>query len=178
MRIIKFNESINSQELLHQLFVEASEVFEEVKDLFVEIEDSKNFTYGYNYCAYYPQNELFITSGYLCDSYTQIEHYFNDKSKKDIIEGTANISFMIGISCSSDDLPEANVDTFDYSDDEIEGESSRFVAYTQTHLANFIRLTQTIKQVDLRIKKSEYDIKYQFDNYGATILIGRKNSNK
>lgn len=173
MRIIKFNESKNSKELIHQLFVEASEVFEEIKDLFVEIEDSKTFTYGYNYCAYYPQTELFITSGYLCDSYTKIEECFSDESKRDIISGEANISFMIGIACSFEDLPEANVDTFDHVD-EVVGDSKSYVSYSQTHFTNFIKLAQVLKQVDLRIIKSEYDIKYQFDNYGATVLIGRR----
>ena len=176
MRIIKFNESKNSKELIHQLFVEASEVFEEIKDLFVEIEDSKTFTYGYNYCAYYPQTELFITTGYLCDSYTQIEHYFSDKSKKDILDGSANISFMIGIGCVPEDLPNAKVDSFE--GEEIEEDSKQgYVSYNQTHLSNFIKLSQVLKQADMRMNKQDYDLKFQFDNYGATILIGRRNLN-
>lgn len=176
MKILKFNESQNSDQLLSSLFDEAVQEFEEVRDYFLELEDSKTFSYGFNYCAYYPETEEFIISLFLCDGLSKIEESFSDSAIDDILGGQANLSFMIGIGCVPEDLPNAKVDSFE--GEEIEEDSKQgYVSYNQTHLSNFIKLSQVLKQADMRMNKQDYDLKFQFDNYGATILIGRRNLN-
>ena len=173
MKILKFNESQNSNQLLSSLFDEATQEFEEVRDYFLELEDSKTFRYGFNYCAYYPQTEEFIISLFLCDGLSKIKESFSDSAIDDILSGEANLSFMIGIACASEDLPNAKVESFE--GEALEEDSQQgYVNYNQSHLSNFVKLAQVLKQADMRIKKEDYDIKYQFDNYGATILIGRR----
>lgn len=175
MKILKFYESQNSDQILIDIFQEASKEFEEIQDLFLEIQDSVNFKFGYNYCAYCPTTEEFLIPHFLCDNLNTIKECFYDDTIDDIISNQSNISFMIGVACVPEELPSANVETF--GGDEIEGVNNEFVSYNQTHLSNFVKLSQVLKQADIRLKKDKYDVKYQFDNFGATLLIGRKNIN-
>lgn len=172
MKIFKFTESQNSDQTLYNLFEAASQEFEEVCDFFLEIEDSKTFTFGHNYCAYYPSTKEYFLSEFLCNSFHAIKQSFSDSAIDDILSGEANISFLIGIACVPEELNSTTVQSF--QGEEVEGNNKEYVVYNQTHLSNFVKLAQTLKQADLRLDKNRYDIKYQYDNYGATVLIGRR----
>ena len=158
------------------MFQEAEAQFEEIKDLFIELEDAKTFSYGYNYCAYYPSEQVFIISKTLTDKFSDVNYMFTDKVKRDILHGEAVFSFLIGVAVGDDEG--LKIDYFEsFESDTVEGDSEQgFGRYSQIHLSNYVKLCQVVKQVDLRLKKEDWDLRMQFDNFGCTLLIGKRKS--
>jgi len=166
MKIFKFNESVNSVDIFKDMFEEALNQLEDIKDLLIEVEDSNSFTFAYNFCVYYPGNKKFLYSDVLVETYKHVIDEFPGNIKDDILHGECNISYLIGIAVG-------DFDVFDYETFEDEGADTIFAEYNQENLSNWVKLTQVLKQFDLRIKKDKYNVKYQFDNDGVTILVGR-----
>lgn len=169
MKIFKFNESVNSGEIFKDMFMEAEEHLEYIKDLFIEVEDTESFTIGYNYCVYYPSTKKFAYSDTLVESFRSVSDEFTKEVIDDILQGNCNFSYLVGIAIG-------DFESYDYESvqgEDVEGSDNTFADYSQLNLISLVKMSQIVKQVDLRLNRSKYNVKYQIDNDGISILIGR-----
>jgi len=171
MKILKFTESISSSEILKEMFDIASKQFEEISDFFIDIEDDKSFSFGYNFCVYYPGDKNFKYSIFALEDYRDLL-LMPGTIKDDILSGECNISYLVGIAIDRNNLKKFNYRSFGLKEDGTYDDT--YFEYDQSNFTNWIKLNQILKQFDMRIEKSKYNVKYQFDGEGVSILIGVK----